>query len=226
MRLLDNIPLTVDVDDVLRRVHIPRENSQAKRVEELLRLAKTFINLRAVYEVSFIDYKNDDVVEIGGVRFESRVLRVNLDPVERVFPYIVTIGGGLEEKAGSLGDIMDRYCLETIGDVSLGAGREFLEKHLQDTYRLGQLSRMNPGSIEDWPITEQKQLFSLFPDRGNSIGVTLTDSLLMIPRKSISGIYFPTEVMFYNCQLCPRPKCVGRKAPYDAELERKYATGE
>ena len=222
MKLLDHIPVTVTVEDVLKRIRMPRESSEVAKVEELLEVARSLINVRAIYEVAYVDYKNDDVVEMGGVRFTSRVLRVNLDPVERVFPYIVTIGGALEERAASLSDMMQQYCLEAIGDVCVVAGREHLERHLQERYRLGQMSRMNPGSIEDWPITEQRQLFSLFPDAGTAIGVALTDSFLMVPRKSISGIYFPTEVMFYNCQLCPRPNCVGRKAPYDPELEKKY----
>ena len=54
------------------------------------------------------------------------------------------------------------------------------------------------------------------------IGVNLTDSFLMIPRKSISGIYFPTEIKFYSCQLCPRERCIGRKAPYDSKLAKNY----
>jgi len=44
----------------------------------------------------------------------------------------------------------------------------------------------------------------------------------MIPKKSISGIYFPTEVLFYSCQLCPRKGCKERKAPCDRNLEESY----
>jgi hypothetical protein len=54
------------------------------------------------------------------------------------------------------------------------------------------------------------------------IGVTLTDHCLMIPLKSASGIYFPTEIKFESCQLCPRATCVGRRAPYDPALLKKY----
>jgi len=65
--------------------------------------------------------------------------------------------------------------------------------------------------------------FSIFGDTQEIIGVRLNDSLLMIPRKSVSGIYFPTEIKFYNCQLCPRQKCIGRQAPYDPKLTESYA---
>jgi hypothetical protein len=76
---------------------------------------------------------------------------------------------------------------------------------------------MSPGSLEDWPISEQPKLFSLFGDTERSVGVKLTDSLLMIPRKSISGILFPSEEGFVSCRLCPRENCPSRKALYDRE---------
>jgi len=54
------------------------------------------------------------------------------------------------------------------------------------------------------------------------IGVELTDSFLMIPNESVSGIYFPAEVRFETCQLCPREICPGRRAPYDKNLLQAY----
>jgi len=66
-------------------------------------------------------------------------------------------------------------------------------------------------------------LFALLGDATEAVGVRLLDSLLMTPTKSVSGIRFPTEERFESCQLCPRPDCPGRRAPYDATLyERKY----
>jgi len=44
----------------------------------------------------------------------------------------------------------------------------------------------------------------------------------MLPAKSVSGFYFPTEVSFYSCRLCPRKRCESRKAKYDEKLAAKY----
>jgi hypothetical protein len=46
--------------------------------------------------------------------------------------------------------------------------------------------------------------------------------MLMIPVKSVSGIFFPTEIKFESCQLCPVARCTGRRAHYDPDLEKKY----
>ena len=98
----------------------------------------------------------------------------------------------------------------------------YTSDYISRKYALGKTSHMNPGSLEDWPITEQKPLFSLFGNVEELIGVTLMESHLMRPLKSTSGIYFAAEVTFESCQLCPREKCSGRRAPYEPELLHKY----
>jgi hypothetical protein len=81
---------------------------------------------------------------------------------------------------------------------------------------------MAPGSLSDWPIEEQGPLFGLLGDVKASIGVRLTRNLLMLPAKSVSGFYFPTEVSFYSCQLCPRKRCESRKAKYNKAMADEY----
>jgi hypothetical protein len=156
------------------------------------------------------------------VRFTSRVLRKNLEEVERVFPYVITIGDKLKEKGSQSKDLIKEYYFDVIGNIALSATRKFLEKQLQSRYGLDGMSFMSPGSLSDWPIEEQKPLFSLFGEEATPVGVKLTQHLLMLPAKSISGIYFPAEVSFFSCQLCPRDKCPGRKAAYDNNLAKAY----
>ncbi len=71
---------------------------------------------------------------------------------------------------------------------------------------------------EDWPIQQQVPLFKLLGETESTVGVKLTDSLLMVPTKSVSGIRFGAETSFESCMLCPRPVCQNRRAPYDAAL--------
>ncbi len=94
--------------------------------------------------------------------------------------------------------------------------------HLKSKFALEKISSMAPGSLADWPIEEQGPLFKLLGDVETSIGVQLTDSLLMLPAKSISGIFFPTAVSFVSCQLCPRKRCESRKAKYSPKLAEEY----
>lgn len=230
MQILENIPVYLDTKGMLKKLHIDKKANKkgfidySSIMQELVEIATSVIQAKAIYRVSYVEYKNENTIVIEGVSFTSHVLRVNLDKVGRVFPFITTIGSKLEKIADSFDSLIKQYCLGEIGDEALNMATGYIEGYLKRKYQLGQISSMHPGSLKGWPINQQKELFSLFDNVENSIGVTLENSLVMNPRKSLSGISFPTEVKFYSCQLCPKERCDERKAPYDKKLEEKYDT--
>ena len=87
---------------------------------------------------------------------------------------------------------------------------------------------MSPGSgdVNVWPIEQQRVLFDLIGDVEQQIGVHLTDTFLMLPNKSISGVRFSTTVDFRTCQLCHRESCPSRSAPFDQALWDAMQHGE
>jgi hypothetical protein len=225
MEIINNIPLTFDRQAVAERIHHNPARTDAIDLDGLLAQARDLIHLRAVYEISYIGAKGEDTVEVGAVVFRSRILRKNLDQARKVFPFIITAGPDLEASAGESGDLLRQYYLEEMANGALETAAAWLSGQIKARYGFEGLSAMDPGSLEDWPITEQPKLFSLFGDTERLIGVRLTDSMLMIPRKSISGVFFPSEEGFSSCQLCDRNSCPGRKSPYDTSLAAKYAAG-
>ncbi len=226
MQVLDNIPFELEAETVLERMRIRnRKQYIDEMVQELVEAVRPVARPKAVYKDSFIDGRDGDSVIIDGVRFTSRVLRINLDEVERVFPYVATCGTELETIAVPSDDLMKAFCLDMIKTTLLGSALIYLRDYLTRYYALGNISHMNPGSLESWPITQQRELFSLFGSVDELIGVGLTEGSVMFPLKSVSGMYFPTETTFESCQLCQQEKCTGRRAPYDAELAKKYREG-
>ena len=156
----------------------------------------------------------------GRARFVSKVLRANLDEVERVFPYVATCGQELDAIPVAGDDIFGQFCRDTLKEMALHAAMAHLITHLKEAYSLETLVSMNPGSgdINVWPIEQQRELFAFFGDVPESIGVVLTDSCLMVPNKSVSGLFYPSEDGFQSCQLCHREKCPNRRAPFDPHL--------
>lgn len=223
MEILDQIPVNITPQQVLRQMHLEAEGKYVDDVQELLDKVHPIVRPKALYKVCYIEQKGDDNIVIEGIKFTSRVLRVNLDEVQRVFPYIVTCGTEVESIDIPSDDLMQKFILDVIKQMALGAGVKYLREHIDKMYIPGQMSVMSPGSLEDWPISEQKPFFSIFGDVESLIGVKLTDSFLMLPIKSVSGLYFPTEVRFESCQLCPRERCPGRRAPYNEKLKEKYS---
>lgn len=222
--IINEVPFAPDVDHLVRRLRIkPGEEAEFLR---LLEEARGLARPRALYLAAYITARGEDWVAIEGVRFSSRVLRVNLDAAYRVFPYLATCGPELQRWAGGMQDMVWGYWAEAIKEAALFCALEALNADLEARYRPGQTSKMSPGSLEDWPLLEQRQLFQLLGQRVEQIGVRLTESLLMVPTKTVSGIRFPNEIGFENCQLCPRDDCPGRRAEYDPLLYDDRFRGE
>lgn len=223
VEFLDNISVTLSPNPVLERLHFSKTDEEKRAmVQELIDLVQSAAKPKALYTVAYVDEKHEDALTIDGVTFTSRVLRKNLDTVNRVFPYLVTVGTAVDDLTVDRDDFVRYYSLDVIKDMLLRGCVRYLQKYLLRRYALQQVSRMSPGSLKDWPITQQKELFTLFDTGASAMGVTLTDSFLMVPVKSVSGILFTTKIKFESCQLCPREICDGRRAPYSPELARQY----
>ena len=224
--ILNNIPFEPDRDQLLKRLRIKAGSRRVDDLKHMVSDAQAIAKPKALYKVSFIESRGDDHVVVDGVTFKSRVLVVNLAPVHRVFAYVATCGEELERWVSSIDDLLQKYWADTISEMALRSATEALHEHLDERYRPGKTSVMNPGSLPDWPLREQRPLFALLGDPERDIGVRLLDSLLMTPTKSVSGIRFSTEESFSSCQLCPRENCPSRRAPYDATLyDEKYRGG-
>jgi len=216
METINLIPMILNPEEIAARLRFDPVRAGFENLDELVSLAQSLISPRAVYEVAYTGAKGEGTVEVAGVTFESQILSRNLDGANKVFPYIITVGPKLECAASAQGDLLKQYYLEEMANMALESAAGWLGGQLEARYDVAGLANMSPGSLEDWPITEQTKLFSIFGDTERSIGVRLTNSMLMLPRKSISGILFPSEEGFVACQQCERERCPGRKAAYNA----------
>ena len=155
---------------------------------------------------------------INGVDTHSQLVAEKLSGRSRCFPYIVTCGSALEEWSKKYaGDFLLGFWADEIKKKFLIQGFAAFKEHLQQCYRtVGHLSALNPGSLPSWPISGQEALFAILGGREfvqQVIGVTYSDTFLMHPSKTMSGICFESEVAYENCQHCPLTDCPGRRAP-------------
>jgi len=87
--------------------------------------------------------------------------------------------------------------------------REAEEKAKEDG--LGCTERFSPGYC-GWPVGAQKELFSLLPT--DSCGISLNASSMMIPEKSVSGVFGIGPGMrrlAYGCGGCEIEDCPVRR---------------
>lgn len=226
MEVLGEIPIALTVEDILAYMRAGKRSSQLSDiVQETLELVEPLAWPKALYDIAYVERANEDTVTLNGVRFLSRVMRINFDAIERVFPFVATCGTEVDSIPSPREDPLRAYCLDVTKELLMRSARQYLKERIDTRYAPGHLTHMAPGSLKDWPLTEQRPLFDLLGDVKSLIGVTLADSCLMIPAKSTSGIFFPTEVEYENCQLCARTQCPRRRAQYDERLHREYGLG-
>lgn len=227
MEIFKDIPFDLDFEALLASLHLQRGSADAEALSGLMDAIRPYLRPKAVYRESFIEDRKEDEVTIDGIVFTSRILRSNLDQVERVFPLVATCGKEIDELDLAAGDILKQYWIDEIKSIALSAALKHLNEHLKQRFALGKTSSMSPGSGDAaiWPIEQQKNLFSLLGDGPEQIGVQLTDSCLMIPNKSVSGIRFPTEIEFKSCQVCHREDCPGRIALFDEHQWKIHRPG-
>lgn len=112
-------------------------------------------------------------------------------------------------------DMVKTYIADAIGSIIAERTADCMEIELEKqisgkTWK--HTNRFSPGYC-GWHVSEQSSLFSLFPTP-NPCGIHLTDSSLMLPIKSVSGIIgtgSTVRKLEYTCGLCTYDKCYRRK---------------
>jgi len=216
---LDNIPIKTTFEDSLKRLAI-EEAEDIELVRGLFQTAKGIAKPKALYREAFVEKISGGDVRVSGIDFQSDVLAMNLKNVHRVFAYVCTSGTEVDDWSHNEKDYVVSLWLDIIKEMFLHDAIAYFRERLKEAYQIKKLSAINPGSgnKENWPIAQQKPLFTLIGDVKEEICVTLTESYLMVPVKSTSGLFFPSEKEYVNCALCGRENCVGRRAEFDREL--------
>jgi len=174
-------------------------------------------DIRAGYRIMPPEW-SDGKVGAGGVLFETGpVIAAHFTGAHRILLFVCTIGDCMESRSRELfreGDGVRGHFADTV--ASLAAER--LAQVLHDNVAVsmaalgwGVTNRFSPGYC-GWSVAGQRGLFSLLPQ--GFCGVTLGESALMSPIKSVSGIIGAGEgvrLRGYGCEQCNRKECAWRK---------------
>ena len=205
----------VSISSFLSALNIDNEDDLAEEFRLMHGEALEIVRPAAVYS-PLTPEVYDNIIYLNGVKIEEPFVNKMLSGLGIVVPYVASCGQEIDRWSRSFSDMLEQYAADTLKQMCLEVIREKLFNEVRDKYfsTAKNVSTINPGSLKEWPITGQRSLFKILGGVTNDIGVVLTDSLLMMPTKSVSGIMFQTDQAYHNCQLCPRIDCPRRRAPY------------
>lgn len=189
-------------------------------IEELLKESEEISKIKAQYSIFHdVKFNNENKsVEIKNVVFDIKKIVFNqIKKSDSVAIFLCTAGeeiGIRSRKAMQERDMLRGYIYDVIGSEAVEATADLMQDDLEKAAKsigLKITNRYSPGYC-DWNVAEQHKLFELMPD--NFCGIRLTDSALMDPEKSVSGIIGIGEnVRFnpYTCGMCDMKDCIYRK---------------
>ncbi|MGC4019508.1 MAG: vitamin B12 dependent-methionine synthase activation domain-containing protein [Muricomes sp.] len=190
----------------------------------LAMVSDSFENLKAaagrksIYRIFELKQVADDRFMIGNAEIQSRNLGRNLRGCSKIVLFGATLGTGVDRliTRTSLTDMakavviqacaaamLEEYCDECQGNI----GRE-LEKE-----GLYLRPRFSPG-YGDFDIRYQDVLMKML-DCAKTIGLTMTDSYMMTPTKSVTAVIGASNTMekchIKGCESCGKKDCVYRR---------------
>lgn len=142
---------------------------------------------------------------------KSRLLQTRLMGCKRVLIFAATLGLGIDRRILKYASVSPARALlfQAIGAERIESLCDTFCQELMETH--GKAASRFSAGYGDFPLTAQARFFELL-DCECAIGLTLTDSLLMTPTKSVTAVVgLGGEVEKNGCLACAKEDCKFRK---------------
>lgn len=168
------------------------------------------INKVSITDNKFVEI-NQQPIKVG------QVITKYLQGCTHIAAFVVTAGMEFDDYCNRLkanGDIVSEFIAYSIGTEIAEAAVRFIRAKITGeatALNFGYTHSYSPGYCS-WHVREQENLFKIMPEK--PCGITLNESNLMFPEKSVSGIIglgpnvLPTE---HSCEICGMVTCFKRK---------------
>ena len=192
-----------------------------ENVEELIKECERELEQMASPRAMWKEYPlsiHDHVLDMGFLQTKSKSLERNLRDCERVILFAATLGSRVDV-------LLYRYNMIQMSKavVMQAASVAMLEtfcdeknQELKSSYEAKGWylrPRFSPG-YGDFPLECQREIAPAL-EMGKRIGVNLTDTLLMMPSKSVTAVIgasrLPRNCTVQGCEVCAKRDCAYRR---------------
>ena len=181
-------------------------------IDQVLTKLPALCGIKAGYRIvdSQKFHDRSDGLLIGGKFFElDKIVTGQLKKSDSMALFACTIGPKMEnwsKEEIEKGDPAFGYIINSIASVTAESVTNYLHDFIGEQMSENDLNitnRYSPGYC-NWQVSEQQLLFSFFPK--NFCGIKLTETSLMLPIKSVSGIIGIGKDVKYKDYICDKCK--------------------
>ena len=221
IRMLLGDKINPDINEIYRYMGYknsePDENIK-KLTQKLINEAKNIVSYKACFDKFPVKIINN-TINLGFISVASNSLIKNLKDCSEIILFIATIGAEFDR-------LLIKYSKSSPSSAVIlnAVGTTYIEAWCDKIYNDFKCAeeknnnylrpRFSPG-YGDLPLEIQKDIFSVL-DCNRKIGVSLADSLLMTPSKSVSGIIGigknNLNCALSGCEVCNKTNCEFRRS--------------
>ncbi len=211
------------LDELARYLHMEEDTEHPAYCYMKERLAElTSSDLEAVggYAIGTIEGLDlqGGTLTVEGTTFEvgAQVCGYLKEATEAAL-FLCTAGALFSDEAHALnaqGEFLEAYIIDAIGSLTVERAMDNIHKALeveQAERGMKITNRYSPGYC-NWPLKDQRPLFAFVGE--NPTGIALSESCLMHPIKSVSGVIgigTKARRRAYGCVICQNKTCIYRR---------------
>lgn len=215
--------LHLDINDALQMLQV---NDYSPDNPVVVETGQVFGQLESIAAVhgGYVVYDSVAVdKEHGLITIEDKLINPErqvcgyMREAEKIALFVCTAGSGFSsyaKKYNEEGDYLKGFIVDTLGSLVVERAMDWIQQKMEREFSQAGLritNRYSPGYC-NWSVKDQSQLFSLLPE--NPCNIRLSESSLMIPIKSVSGIIGigkDVKKRAYACDICKNKTCIYRK---------------
>nr|WP_302141585.1 vitamin B12 dependent-methionine synthase activation domain-containing protein [uncultured Schaedlerella sp.] len=179
---------------------------------------RTLSSRKSVYRIFDLEQEDGETVRFGSLTVKSKSLGKNLRGCDKIVLFGATLGIGVDQllsrtsKTDMAKTVVLQACAAALLEEYCDECQERIRQEMESEGRYLR-PRFSPG-YGDFPIECQRDMVRML-DCAKSIGLTLTESCMMAPSKSVTAVIGAGRAAVrchrQGCESCEKLDCIYRR---------------
>lgn len=179
---------------------------------------RTLSSRKSVYRIFDLEQEDGETVRFGSLTVKSKSLGKNLRGCDKIVLFGATLGIGVDQllsrtsKTNMAKTVVLQACAAALLEEYCDECQDRIRQEMESEGRYLR-PRFSPG-YGDFPIECQRDLVRML-DCAKSIGLTLTESCMMAPSKSVTAVIGAGRAAVrchrQGCESCEKLDCIYRR---------------